>query len=272
MFLAPTTNQDTFNTGVGYQAGKAHTTGTANTLIGGQAGYNITEGNDNVAVGKSAMSSNVFGVRSVAIGKDSLSSMNPNDGSESVYNVAVGWQAGDGITTGYNHVCIGGQAGNNITTGINNIVIGRSATASTATVSNEITLGNSNIGTLRCQVTSITALSDQRDKKDIETLPYGLDFVNSLQPKKFVWDNRAETKTVTDKDGNKTEEEFYSANKGKKDIGFIAQELQSVDNEFTQLVYNSNPEKLEATYGRLIPVLVKAIQELSDKVKELESK
>jgi len=106
-------------------------------------------------------------------------------------------------------------------------------------------------------------LSDQRDKKDIETIPYGLDFVNSLKPKKFVWDNRAET----DGEGK----EFYSSNKGKKDIGFIAQELQTVDDDYLNLVYDANPEKLEATYGRLIPVLVKAIQDLSAKVTALEN-
>ena len=106
-------------------------------------------------------------------------------------------------------------------------------------------------------------MSDQRDKTSIEDLPYGLDFVNSLKPKKFVWDNRAET--------NRDGEEFYSAKKGTKDIGFIAQELQSVDNEWTQLVYSNNPEKLEASYGRLVPVLVKAIQDLSAKVTALEN-
>jgi len=36
------------------------------------------------------------------------------------------------------------------------------------------------------------------------------------------------------------------------------------------LVYDSNPEKLEATYGRLVPVLVKAVQELSAEVKQLK--
>ena len=40
----------------------------------------------------------------------------------------------------------------------------------------------------------------------------------------------------------------------------------------TSNVYENNPEKLEAKYGNLIPVLVKAVQELSAKVKELESK
>ena len=35
-------------------------------------------------------------------------------------------------------------------------------------VNNEITLGNSNVTALRCQVTSITSLSDKRDKTNIE--------------------------------------------------------------------------------------------------------
>jgi len=36
-------------------------------------------------------------------------------------------------------------------------------------------------------------------------------------------------------------------------------------------VYDKNPDKLEASYGRLVPVLVKAIQELSAKVTALEN-
>ena len=67
-------------------------------------------------------------------------------------------------------------------------------------------------------------------------------------------------------------DEVVSSKKGSKDVGFIAQELQTVDDDFLQLVYDVNPEKLEASYGRLIPVLVKAIQDLSAKVTELENK
>ena len=84
-------------------------------------------------------------------------------------------------------------------------------------------------------------------------------------------DNRAETRKGLDENGNQVDEQYYSSNKGKKDIGFIAQELQTVDDDYLSLVYDSNPEKLEATYGRLIPVLVKAIQELSAKVTALEN-
>ena len=36
------------------------------------------------------------------------------------------------------------------------------------------------------------------------------------------------------------------------------------------LVYDNNPDRLEASYGTLIPILVKAIQDLSEKVTTLE--
>jgi hypothetical protein len=36
-------------------------------------------------------------------------------------------------------------------------------------------------------------------------------------------------------------------------------------------VDKSNPDKLEAAYGRFLPVLVKAVQELSAKVTALEA-
>ena len=41
--------------------------------------------------------------------------------------------------------------------------------------------------------------------------------------------------------------------------------------DYMNLVYESNPDKLEASYGNLIPVLVQAIKELSAQVKELQS-
>jgi len=110
-------------------------------------------------------------------------------------------------------------------------------------------LGNASVATLRCAVTSITAISDGRDKTDVKPLEAGLDFVKALNPVSFTWDMR---------DGAKV---------GDADTGFIAQELQAAQEETNTvipgLVYDSNPEKLEASYGKLLPVLVKAVQELS---------
>jgi hypothetical protein len=62
---------------------------------------------------------------------------------------------------------------------------------------------------------------------------------------------------------------------GVKDIGFIAQELAEVEDalnahDVLALTYRENPEKLEASYGRLVPILVKAIQELSARLDALE--
>ena len=38
------------------------------------------------------------------------------------------------------------------------------------------------------------------------------------------------------------------------------------------MVNNTNPDKLDASYGRLIPILVKAVQELSTKNTTLETR
>jgi hypothetical protein len=268
--MTSASSADHYNVALGYNAGREVTTGTKNTILGGLAGDAMNTGVDNVALGYKALSADQGGARSTAIGSNALASQVVAS-SGNMYNTALGFGAGQSVTGASQNTFIGALAGGSATSGTNNTVIGALAEKSAITAANEITLGNSSIATLRCQVTSITALSDERDKTSIEDLPYGLDFVNSLQPKKFVWDHRAETRVETDEEGNETQVEFYSSNKGKKDIGFIAQELQSVDNEFTQLVYNSNPEKLQATYGRLVPVLVKAIQDLSAKVTALEN-
>lgn len=244
------------------------TTGAGNTVVGDSALALATTGQDNTAFGAGSLGGLTIGDENVAIG--SQSGQNIVSSNE---NTLVGFQSGFGDfalglgsnntfvgnRTGYNssgssNVFIGWTTALNATTGNNNIVIGSGADKATPTSSNSITLGNSAITTLRCAVTSITSLSDARDKTNVEESDYGIDFVNSLKPVKFEWDTR---------DG---------AKKGVKDLGFIAQDLKELDDEHLNLVYDENPDKLEASYGKLIPVLVKAIQELSAEVKELKNK
>jgi hypothetical protein len=266
-----TTSQNA--TAVGYNAGAEAGTNLMGdtTLIGNSAGFGRS-GYRTVAVGAGAMS---FGSgktavnRNTAIGYHALYRIDTN----AVDNVAVGAEAGDHVSTGTQNVFIGEGAGdgtNAIETGSNNILIGYNSAATSSSVSNEITLGNSSITALRCAVTSITSISDQRDKTDIKNISYGLDFIDSLQPREFVWDNRAEITKEYDEEGNATEVEFYSANKGKKDFGFIAQEVQSVDDDTLRLVYDGNPDKLELSYGKLVPILVQAIKDLKAEVELLK--
>jgi hypothetical protein len=162
-------------------------------------------------------------------------------------------------TTGYSNTANGYAAGLTNTTGINNTFLGAGSTGATATSSNTITLGNGSITTIRAQVTTITALSDQRDKTDIENIPHGLDLIMELRPVKFTWNMR---------DGSKV---------GIQEAGFIAQELKALVEqygikEWLPLTLDDNPDRLEATPGKLLPVMVKAIQELATKNIELEGR
>ena len=130
---------------------------------------------------------------------------------------------------------------------------------------NEITLGNSSILTLRCGTNAIATLSDRRDKTEIEDLDYGLDFVNSLRPVQFKW----KVRELNEVDKNCAKNDTVRA-------GFIAQELQESmpngENNILDLVSEENPERLEIKQSNLIPMMVKAIQELQAKVSELENK
>jgi len=236
------TSGSTDNVAFGYRAGLNLTTGDSNTLIGCQAGQSLT----------SAPS-----------------------------NTLIGANAGNAITTGQNNTCLGESAGSTITTGNTNVFIGPGVGNSTSNITGqgivligsgggvnpssasaqfEITLGNSFITALRCAQTTITSLSDARDKKDVTDLRAGLEFVKGLRPVEFVWDERSA--------------------EGRHDIadfGFIAQDLkaaqENVDMADTlKLVYESNPEKLEASYGKLVPILVNAIKELAAEVDALKNK
>jgi hypothetical protein len=169
----------------------------------------------------------------------------------------MGYNAFSLVTTGAKNTAIGTSAGNTISTGINNVCLGRNSQPSGATVSNTVTFGDSAISAIRCQVQTISSLSDRRDKKDIEELPIGIDFINTLKPVKFTWNMR---------DGAKI---------GQQEAGFIAQDLDEAQidadaEDYLSLVLKNNPEKLEASYGKLVPVLVKAVQELSAEIATLK--
>jgi hypothetical protein len=63
---------------------------------------------------------------------------------------------------------------------------------------------------------------------------------------------------------------------GRKDIGFIAQELDAVEEQFdsqeyTRMVYKSNPDAIEASPMRTYPILVKAVQELIQEVASIKA-
>ena len=245
-----------------------------------------TSGMNNVAIGGSNVAGNFLkGQSSVLIGSSTGYYYDNNNATaaDGEQNVMIGQGAGRYYAGGAYNTFLGaysGPGGYDATNfGDNNTCIGYDAHVSSGVVNNEIVLGNASVAVLRCQQNTITALSDERDKKDIVDLDKGLDTIMALKPRKFVWDPRQVVKKqeTTERDENdrpiivENDVMVTPSIAGTKDIGFVAQELQEVDDDFLRLVYSVNPEKLEASYGRLVPVLVKAVQELSAKVTALEN-
>jgi hypothetical protein len=246
------------NVAIGSSTLGSNTTGNSNVAVGYQALRANTSGASCVAIGVSALTTQQGGQYNVAVGQSALALCN-----NATSNVSVGYGSLQQNTTGSRNTAIGDSAGygvgtNSNTTGANNTFIGYASVGASATASNVITLGDASIATLRCQVTSITSLSDARDKSDVKDIPAGLDFVGKLRPVSFLWNTRDKAKVNI------------------PDAGFIAQELleaqEATGITIPNLVSQENPEKLEAAYGTLIPVLVQAIKELKAKVELLESK
>jgi len=267
--------------------------GVDNVAIGSSTLKSNIEGADNIAIGSSALQANESGNYNIAIGVGSLY-LNTNDENIAIgvgslcsngvgyRNIAIGKNTLYYNSSGDNNIAIGSSVGGDNSTGDNNIFLGVGASNTASNLSNIINLGSLAITTLRCQVTTITALSDERDKKNIKDLSLGLDFVNKLRPVTFNWDMR-EWYAKKDENGIaiKNDENDYiydtpldGSKIGKIDYNFIAQELLVLQKEYPWLniVNTDNPNKLETTPGKMFPILVKAIQQLSDKVKSLEER
>ena len=111
-------------------------------------------------------------------------------------------------------------------------------------------------GTVYATSTTITAISDQRLKENIRDLDEGLATVMALKPRKFDW-----------KEGK--------GQNIKNARGFIAQEFETVLPDMIEEWRDPAPEGEEAykaINANLIPVLVKAIQELSAQVTSLTTR
>jgi hypothetical protein len=83
--------------------------------------------------------------------------------------------------------------------------------------------------------------SDERRKKDIETLNYGITEVLQLEPKLFRF--------------------VKEENNSQKSLGFIAQQVLPIIPEAVQTDMDGDTEYYAMNYSNIVPVLTKAIQE-----------
>ncbi len=250
-------------TAVGYQAGY-NATGQYNTFFGYQAGYGVTSGTTNTFVGNSA------GI-SVTTGSN---------------NTIIGGYAGNGggldIRTASNYIVLSDGAGNprQVIDSSGNVLIGQTATTGAGfevTVAGEVQYLNRNtsadgvIVRFRKQGSTVGYIStntyslpsDARVKKDVKNIEYGLDFISALRPVQY--------NTI-----------FQDPlNESKKNFGLIAQEVEETLNNFGKSIddvtflekfeeYKDGESQYGLGYQNLVPVLVKAIQELKAEVDSLK--
>ena len=143
--------------------------------------------------------------------------------------------------------------------GGNNVGIGYNVSSSTLTISNEVNISNGSvIARFQGAASAWTFVSDVRDKTNIQDLTLGLDFITALKPRKFNWDMRNS-----------------EVDKGKPAAGFIAQEVletvKTFNASYTNLIDTNDPNQYTFAQANMIPILVKAVQELSAMVKQLQS-
>tara|TARA_R100000664_G_C2751752_1_gene139023 strand:+ start:441 stop:1913 length:1473 start_codon:yes stop_codon:yes gene_type:complete len=252
------------NTFLGYKAGSSLTTGAFNTCCGEESGSNLTTGRSNLIYGDSP--GPTTGRENLIIGNGCTIELT-NDENTILGSQAYCSNTEGSIVIGYGarHGIGGGPGGNNCITlgytnithlsvpGINFELKDNGGAPSTGQV---LTADSNGYG---YWADAGSSLSDERDKTQIEELPVGLDFINQLKPVSFKWKPRQKGLSCTN----------------KKDAGFIAQDLQKAqkdnDADYLGLVYDNNPDRLEASYGKLVPVLVKAIQELKMEIETLKN-
>ena len=295
------------NTIVGGLAGDALTDADFNTALGYNALGADTKGSNNVAIGYQALMNQNFTSATdsvnTAVGHNCGTSITTSKG-----NALLGANAGDAITTGLYNTCIGTIAGSDITEGEANVMIGYSAgsysndfiTGSQNNCIGAYTVagGTSDVGanslgynltahggytTVGNASNDIRALhgsttwstvSDERYKKDIVDSTAGLSFINALKPRTFKYKTLGELPETFSAYKADSTEVFKNENTNH---GFIAQEVkQAIDADSNlkdgfRLWDKRGDGSQEIAETALIPMLVKAIQELSAKVTSLEA-
>ena len=279
-----------FNVAVGYQALSNLTTGYKTVAIGYQAGNRGTTTRGSCYVGYQTYGSQTGNGGNNYFGNSSAQAMEGG-----YYNNGHGTAVHASITSGYSNIAIGHDAGYGITSGFNNIHIGYKTGAGGGDREYAILIGHGDginafpdggANTIRMgKRTSYISntftsnatwshSSDERYKKDIQdNTNCGLDFINELRPITYKWKAPSELDTdLPEYDKDKTEADYT-----KKNYGLIAQEVKAALDKLSITDFEGwrvDPEhakdRQEVSEQMFVYPLIKAVQELSAKVKALE--
>ena len=265
------------NTFVGYQSGYYATTPTTNAGFGYQALIGVSStaltGNNNLAAGYQALKAVTSGQQNTGLGAGVLGSVSTAEGQTALgYRAGTAGGGGAAVTTGFYNTLLGYEAMASAADGQHQIVLG--SFRATGQGNNTFTFGKSG-----AQVTNqfdsnanFSQSSDERLKTNIEDNDLGLDFINELKTKTYNWlpSNEVPKELTSHYDEENTK------NTDVKMYGMLAQEVKAAmdkhgNPEFTGWMENSDGSQNVSREMFVIP-LIKAVQELTKKVEELEAR
>jgi hypothetical protein len=282
--------QGTACTAVGSKALYANSIGKRNTATGYLALTANTQGNNNTALGASALLSNTLGFGNTSVGLSAL--QNNTDGDN---NSAFGLLALQNSSTGDGNTAIGAGALFSCISGGSNTAVGFNADITPGTISNAMALGNGAVSNssnkVRIGNSSVTVIegqvawtfpSDARFKYNINdaTVP-GLEFIERLRPVTYQFDTKKYDAHIT-QNMSPAARATRTVNHGQNDAnprlqtGFLAQDVEQtcieLGYDFSGLHVPENAaDNYGLAYGSFVPLLVKAVQELSEENDMLRS-
>jgi len=240
-----------YNTFLGSYAGASITDGYSNTFIGSVAGYKTTTGNNNTFVGRLAGHENINGTENIYIGHQA--GYYNTGGSGNVY---IGYSAGINNISGYSNVFIGQLAGS-AETGSNRLYIDNCSVSSGSPdylCNKPLIYGEFDNRRVRINgtliMTAVSTPSDIRLKKNIEPLKSSLAKVKQLHGVSFEW-RAAENPGRGFGDG--------------RIPGLVAQDVIKT---LPEAVSMDGEGYMSLSYDKLIPVLVEAIKEQDEVIRE----
>ena len=263
------------NTASGTSSLYSNTTGSQNTAFGFSSLNSNTTGYNNTASGTSSLNSNTTGYNNTASGYFSLA--NNTTGN---YNTASGTSSLGSNTTGFRNTAIGYQAFSSGTSFSNSTALGANTTI---TDSNQVRLGNNAVTSIGGQV-DWTTLSDARFKTENAAKVPGIDFIKKLRPVTYYVDHEAMNRYLEVPKGedvqNRSSSEAkntYKPNYTKTlESGFMAQEVEQAAKdlgyEFNGVDAPKNDKGYYGLrYGQFVVPLVKAVQELNEKLEQKDA-
>ena len=258
------------NIAIGYQTMTVNTVGHSNTGVGHTCLLDLTEGIQNTAIGQNSMPNVTTGSHNTALGDSACLVLTTGS-----YNIGVGRLANyDTLTTGSHNICMGYASNPSASDSTHQFAFGNSVTGN---ADNSLVFGNSTLDSaIAFGATSVTAPSDERMKEDIQDSTAGLDFINDLRPITFKWRMEKDIPEELITHVPDSEKRFKN---DKINHGFIAQEVKEVIDSHSEIKDGfdmwSEDEKdgrQRVGPGSLIPMLTKAVQELSQQVEDLKKK